>query len=75
MCFRKKCGFLTLILCATKNSKPNVSKPCLNERTSKQFFTEIKKRRHKNHTVQLSRVNLDVPICFKVVWICVPLIV
>ena len=43
MCFWK-CGFLTFnIMCATKNIKLNVRKPCLNERTSKQFFTEITK--------------------------------
>ena len=67
MCFRQKCGFLTFyIMCSTKNVKPNVSKPsCLNERTSKQFFTEIK--RQKNHTIQLSRVNPDIPICSKAV--------
>ena len=64
MYFRQKCGFLTFyIMCSTKNVKPNVSNPsCLNERTSKQFFTEIKKRRQKNHTIQLSRVNPDIPI-------------
>ena len=53
MCFRQKCGFLTLtfyIMCSTKNVKPNVSKPsCLNERTSKQFFTEIKKETEKSY--------------------------
>ena len=45
MCFRQKCGFLTFyIMYSTKNVKPNVGKPSyLNERTSKQFFTEIKK--------------------------------
>ena len=51
MCFRQKCGFLTFyIMCSTKNVKPNVSKPsCLNERTSKQFFTEIKKGDRKSY--------------------------
>ena len=45
MCFRQKCGFLIFnIMCLTKNIKPNVNKPsCLNERMSKQFFTEITK--------------------------------
>ena len=48
MCFRQKCGFLTFyIMCSTKNVKPNVSKPsCLNERTSKQFFTDIKRQKN-----------------------------
>ena len=37
MCFWKKCEFLTFnIMCATKNIKLSVSKPCLNERASKQ---------------------------------------
>ena len=51
MCFRQKCGFLTFyIMCSTKNVKPNVSKPsCLNERTSKQFFPEIKKGDKKSY--------------------------
>ena len=31
------------MICATKNINLNIRKPCLNERTSKQFFTEITK--------------------------------
>ena len=60
MCFRQKCGFLTFNI---------ISKPsCLNERALEQI-TNNKRRRHKNHTVQLSRVNPDIPICNKLVWI------
>ena len=57
------------MICATKNIKLNIRKSCLNERTSKQFFTEITKGDIKIIQFQLSRVNLDIPICNKVVWI------
>ena len=57
------------MICATKNIKLNIRKPCLNERTSKQFFTEITKGDIKIIQFQLSRVNVDIPICNKVVWI------
>ena len=54
MCFRQKCGFVTFnVMFPTKNIKPNVSKPsCLNERMSKQFFTDIMKGDIK--TIQFS---------------------
>ena len=57
------------MICATKNIKLNIRKPCLNERTSKQFFTEITKGDIKIIQFQLSRINVDIPICNKVVWI------
>ena len=57
------------MICATKNINLNIRKPCLNERTSKQFFTEITKGDIKIIQFQLSRINVDIPICNKVVWI------
>ena len=61
--------YIQILASYTKNIWLNVSNPSLNERTSKQFLTDTIKGDKKNHTVQLSWVNLDISICNKVAWI------
>ena len=65
MCFGKKCGFLTFnIMLVPKKIKLNITKAFLNETNR---TNSLLKWRYKNHTVQLIGVNLDIPICNKVV--------